>query len=218
MSRNSADGYPRSPQWSTDSDDSLSNLSPYMFPPTATPPRPGVSNLRKQPEQNRFFPQHGQQITDVPKLPPVFRPDGPRKNASMGLSSPKIVTLNRDNFQQFVAPMEKVLVYFYNSDGNRHTPLESQFSEAADRMNHPGYGFGAVDCALEQAVCHHFQITQPAVLKLFSYGYDLSTINSPMNFSADEMQRLVSMSPVLRKPRAEEGKNFIKKKQQAQYG
>ncbi|CAG5134301.1 unnamed protein product [Candidula unifasciata] len=243
---------PGSFEWSPDTEaaireqwpDSLStSISPYMFPPTATPQRPGVSNLRTQmprPEQKHFFPPNppGEYKPEVPRLGRVFkseedlhyRPPVPEKNFPRHPPTPEeeftfpsrnVVYITDENFKQKIQPMAKGLVYFYNSRGNRNNRNEKTFVSAADTLHHELFLFGAIDCAFETGVCNHYQITETPIIKLFSNGFDVSTIHRPESFGVDALQKFITWAPELKKPRDQEGKDFVeeaaRKKQQIYY-
>lgn len=83
------------------------------------------------------------------------------------------------------------------------------FHQAADKTANPSYAFGTVDCLYDFALCEQQNIKSSPALKLFSNGFDLSTLNDPGKFTSDQLRMLMKMTPILTQPRVEVGKEFL---------
>ncbi|BFZ13933.1 hypothetical protein BsWGS_16972 [Bradybaena similaris] len=124
--------------------------------------------------------------------------------------SMNVMLLRQFNFESFISTKEKVLIYFYTTNKPQDRSLEAQFSDAADKTTNPNYGFASVDCLYDNALCEKEKIKETPTLKLFSNGYELSTLNSLAEFNSQQMRMLMKMTPVLSQPRVELGKEYLK--------
>lgn len=66
-----------------------------------------------------------------------------------------------------------------------------------------------MDCLFDKNLCEKQKIKETPALKLFSNGYEMSTMTSLANFSTNQMRMLMKMTPVLTQPRVELGKEYL---------
>ncbi|CAG5134299.1 unnamed protein product, partial [Candidula unifasciata] len=130
--------------------------------------------------------------------------------------SRNITHLYDGNIETFVAPLEKCLIYFHATGTSPNPGLEYSFSKVADTVNHPGYGFGVIDCGYMPSLCYMYDVHRTPALKLFSNGFEVSTISAPESLTPEAMQKLMVMSPVLNKPLVKVGEDLMAKKARQQ--
>ncbi|CAG5134302.1 unnamed protein product [Candidula unifasciata] len=145
----------------------------------------------------------------VPRVAPMGRNPRESMMADSSFLSGNVIALNEQNFEFYITPKEKAIIYFYDTSSGRNTHLQNSFSDAADLPMHPSYGFGAVNCFRDPNLCDRYQVTQTPTLRLFSNGFLVSSINRPETISTEQMQQLMKMTPVLTQPRAQIGKKLI---------
>lgn len=81
------------------------------------------------------------------------------------------------------------------------TYLFHVLNQAADKSQHENHCYGAVDCNFHKPLCCQERITRTPALKLYSNGFIVSTVMEASSFTGDQMNQLVTMSPVLTQPR-----------------
>lgn len=80
-----------------------------------------------------------------------------------------------------------------------YTPLI--FAQIAEASTNPKHGFGAVDCCMNRGLCAREKICCTPVLKLYSNGFELGDIMSASNINTNQMNFMIKMTPVLKKPK-----------------
>ncbi|CAG5134298.1 unnamed protein product [Candidula unifasciata] len=129
-------------------------------------------------------------------------PDGPVGSDPYFRTS-KITSLNFFNFNDFIKKHEKTVVIFYNSLKNETFFPSREFANAAMRSTNDKHAYAAVNCSVDSELCCKHQISKMPTLKLFSNGFYVSTVAIPDAFTADQINLLVNMTPVLTQPRPE---------------
>ncbi|BFZ17140.1 hypothetical protein BsWGS_20179 [Bradybaena similaris] len=113
------------------------------------------------------------------------------------------------SFDNFISNKEKALIYFYNTNKPTDLSLEPTFVKAAENIANLAYGFGTIDCLYDQRLCEQLKVTRTPTLKLFSNGFDVSTIEVPQDLNANQIHMLMKMTPILTRPRQELGQEFL---------
>ncbi|BFZ13925.1 hypothetical protein BsWGS_16964 [Bradybaena similaris] len=124
--------------------------------------------------------------------------------------STMVDNLDMSSFDQYIKGMEKALIMFYNPNQPDNFPAGRQFGRAADRKHHWSHSFGAVDCSINNKLCDRESAKKLPMFKLYSNGYDVSTIVHGKSMTADQMHMLMKMTPVLTSPRVDFGMGRIK--------
>lgn len=77
--------------------------------------------------------------------------------------------------------------------------------QAADLPRKKNHALARVDCAVEKELCCREQANKLPIFRLYSNGFDVSTIRHGQNITAHQMQKMIAMAPVLTQPRVNIG-------------
>ncbi|BFZ13939.1 hypothetical protein BsWGS_16978 [Bradybaena similaris] len=172
---------------------SADSITYEFLPESPTSPR--------TPGKNAASAFDGKDFQSVSKIPPLPPPRERQRDLITVFGSGNVYNLSQSNYDGFIRDKEKALVIFYDANTASFASLAREFGHAADTSQHDNHGYGAVDCAVHPPLCCQEKITRTPSLKLFSNGFILSTINEASTFTTDQMNQLVTLSPVLTKPR-----------------
>ncbi|BFZ13941.1 hypothetical protein BsWGS_16980 [Bradybaena similaris] len=159
--------------------------------------RPEINRRRTQSFDSHFSPRPSHTTPDRP-----YEPD-------YNIMSESVVNLNSGTFENYIKGKEKALIVFYKNFQCQHIDFEAEFASIAEGSTNPKHGFGAVDCCMNRGLCAQEKICCTPVLKLYSNGFELGSVMSAANINATQMNMMVKMTPVLKKPKTNKQKKLV---------
>ncbi|BFZ13929.1 hypothetical protein BsWGS_16968 [Bradybaena similaris] len=112
-----------------------------------------------------------------------------------------VLSLSEVNFDEFVRSHEKTLVMFFQSLKPESLRPARHFAMASLRAHKQKHAFAAVDCNADEELCCRENAKELPMIKLYSNGFTVSSLNFLKDFTADQMNMLMIMAPVLTQPR-----------------
>ncbi|BFZ13928.1 hypothetical protein BsWGS_16967 [Bradybaena similaris] len=109
--------------------------------------------------------------------------------------------LSEVNFDEFVKSHEKTLVMFLQTSSPDSASPAKEFAKASKSASKQRHAFASVDCIEEKQLCCREDANELPMMKLYSNGFTVSSLQYIKDFNADQMKMLVAMAPVLTKPR-----------------
>ncbi|BFZ13927.1 hypothetical protein BsWGS_16966 [Bradybaena similaris] len=177
-------------------------ISPGRAPgrPPDRPPRPDSLSVRPETFMQQHSPESFQKSQfELP--PPRRRADTPQGDPSSYFKTNAVVNLTSVNFYEFIKRYEKALIMFFHSSQQESLFPSREFAKAADTPRMGNHAFAGVDCDAEKDLCCREQAYKLPIFRLYSNGFDVSTIRHVQNFNASQMHMMIKMSPVLTQPR-----------------
>ncbi|BFZ13957.1 hypothetical protein BsWGS_16995 [Bradybaena similaris] len=110
-------------------------------------------------------------------------------------NSKDVLSLNSNNFREFIRSKDVTMVLFYTPSDLKTTPLKQELMTAALHTKRQNHAYVSVDCTQNGPLCEAHKAKDTPLLSLYTLGNKVGSIRDT-NVAASTLKRYMEEIPV----------------------